>query len=198
MKSNIFLSLTLLLWIFTSCSKNEEMQTKSVDGVTNINKQAILQILSTPDKESQKTMYRALNNYEKNDIWKQKFDYYLLNKQLALEQNDFIKSIANQLSPQLFVDGSTQSSLLNEKEIKENAIKLFGVNEAALIFADLSLSSNNRTASLQSGACKCSTGSDWCATYMTCQQLTPCEPQDGCGLLWQHRCNGICSTEAES
>ena len=59
MKSNIFLSLTLLLWIFTSCSKNEEMQTKSVDGVTNINKQAILQILSTPDKESQKTMYRA-------------------------------------------------------------------------------------------------------------------------------------------
>ena len=187
----------LLSLIISACSKTEQSQTVPAYGRTEIDKQAISQILGTTNKENQKTMYRALNHFEKNHIWQQKFDNYRSNMELTQEQDEFIKFVTNQLSPQLFEKGSAAALQLNEKEIREKAINLFGVNEAAFIFADLALVSNDDPSSLMAVGCKCSTRSDWCATYMNCRLLEPCEPQDGCGFLWQSRCNGMCSIFGE-
>lgn len=178
---------------FTSCYKNEDIKNPIAENNSKINQAAIFQTLTNTSIDNQKTMYRALNSYEKNEIWQQRFGDYIANNNLTKPQLDFVTKIIGKLSPQLFEVGAATEKMINEKAIREDAIKLFGIDEAAFIFADISPSYSNVNTPPEGGTgCKCSRTSDWCATYMTCEKIT-CTSQDGCGLLFLHTCNGMCS-----
>lgn len=183
----------LLIILITSCSKNEISQV--VDS-KKISTEAIQQVLSSDNVESQKAMYRALNKYEKNEIWSQKFIKFLATQKLSISQRTFLNNIISDLQPDLFEEGTVVRLAFNEKEMRTTAISLFGMNDAVSLLTSLVISDvSNGNTFVEPGPsadeCKCNRDHDWCATYMYCRKRV-CDTGTGCGTLFLYTCNGLC------
>lgn len=181
-----------LLFIFaiSSCSKSDTGTDVSVE----MNQGAIQQLLDANNLESQKTMYRSLNSVEKNEVWRQRFENYLKTPRLSPSQKLFVQDLLGILEPKLFDQGSSLLATL-EKQLRRDAITLFGVGEATTLLTTLGpITITHLDDPAEPGLgnnCKCNRTDDWCATYMYCRERV-CDPVSGCGTLWQHTCNGLC------
>ena len=89
---------------------------------------------------------------------------------------------------------------LNSENLKDRAIKLFGINTAFELIASLNftpLKGENSITPLDYPGerdCKCSIISDWCSGNLDCW-MAPSDPTStGCGTFWAYACDGKCQS----
>ncbi len=180
----IIISIAFLTIIF-GCQKSNTNQVFNL----KINQGAIQQVLSENDVYLQKSMYRALNENERFEIWNKKFEALLSSGKLNIQQAEFITFLKNTISPSFF-KGNTTRRTLDGDFIKNKGIELFGVDEAFKILASLSSPQSDYKQQWNKN-CSCSHTSQWCGNG-TCPFDACNESSLGCGSLLAYACNGIC------
>jgi hypothetical protein len=193
----IFLTLSISVLLFCSCSNNETSDVQNSET-------KISAVLNEKNYESQKVMYQMLSAEDKFKIWQDKIDEAINNDDLNKNQIILLNEIKSKLLVIYFEDSKS-----DEKEIFKNVYlknylekcqkefeynyfyktfftlngKLPGDN-----FDDLDGDGNNPN-------CTCNQGSIWsCAGVSSdCKSSNKCtSTTDGCGFLTMFECNGRC------
>lgn len=144
-----------------SCKKNSALSETEV--LTSDNP-AIRQVFNESNVALQKNMYRLLSVNEKLEVWDKKFALLLSSNKLNDNQKVFIKGIKNDLS--LYFSKNYKISEVDNKNLKDKAVQLFGVNEAFNILANVN---EAQPLIIQPPPdCSCSRASDYCDGTSSC------------------------------
>ena len=97
-----------------------------------------------------------------------------MNTNLTEDQRIFISNLEKKIVPEIFLSPNNSNKIvLDDREIKSTAIKLFGVADAYSLLVMINESKNIREANAVPVApgCGCSTSSDWCSGEATCHRV---------------------------
>ncbi len=135
-------------------------------------------------------MYLSLTAAEKLSYWQKKFDKLIADGKLNENQNIFLSNLKNTLTEDLFVLGSATQEQFNDEVVKQNAIELFGVDEAFAIIASVGMPHLELQRWYKD--CVCSGRSDWCGSKSACGYGTCNGSSWGCGTILIRACDGLC------
>lgn len=137
----------------------------------------------------QRSMFKLLSTEEKSTLWKSKFEIYLQNSELSEVQKVFVEKLIGVIRPELYNNlNPSYPNNVNEKLLRETALKLFGVKESYNLLGTIS---NPNVAAPAPGNCSCSKSSDWCHEALYCSTWL-CNETSGCGTFLAYTCNGKC------
>lgn len=201
----IYCGLIFTLMLF-GCNKSDSFyDIEGIDKLENVNMVAISQVQLSTDLNKQRQYFYLLSPNEKYVIWKERFNDLIKGGKLNKKQFDLVQKISSQLSTDLFnTKSSVNQKFKNESafEFTKEAISIFGVEEATIIFTTLFSNSkylsNGQKEYATSGAenCNCKVGVNLCWLPSVpdggCQQNGCIRQEEFCGFLLQQPCDGFC------
>ncbi len=207
LKSQFALLIAGLL-IMSSCTKTTQSETEpqinnSDEKVAFQRKTTITRAyLLTLSPSVRKATYNTCTPTEKYNIWLDKKNQVLGLTVWNSAQLSDLNSIFNQLSINLFTDGSAEDiSFKNtfEPTWVASAIPNFNENTIKRIVNTLDdIDPNYLNDDIfeedDNNNCKCSSGSDWCIPFLgDCEKRNSCKKKkSGCGTFWRWACDGLC------
>ncbi|MGW8552556.1 bacteriocin fulvocin C-related protein [Streptomyces tubercidicus] len=136
-----------------------------------------------------KAIYQAISPQERSQAWLEHFAKLRAERpDLSATQERVFRDLV-ELTPRVFASPARHTAEL--RALSERARRAFGVEGAYALIARLGPPDAR---SARRGDCDCSRGDGyWCLFHgaTKCGPIS-CNPQDGCGDLWNERCNGIC------
>jgi hypothetical protein len=180
-----------LLFISISCSTDDNTLNEG------INQSKINEVLNQNDYETQKVMYRMLNQNEKLTLWDNKINNLILNNNLNKKQVELLNELKINLKTEIF----NQVSSENKTIFKTVFVKDF-LNKSKSVFASEFFFDNFYNIQLKIAPidselpdCTCNKGSAFSCGWnsVTCRESDKCsDTDDGCGFLLLYSCNGRC------
>lgn len=167
---------------------------------------------SNGDQESQKVVYRLLNENEKFLLWKNRFDILSQESQLKASQRALVLELRDKLTVSVFSDTRNDEQEYFKNIYIPNYLERlkneFSFDEIRILFYSLStysfspgginelqaFDSSDRGGGDAKKDCNCNQNSLFsCNAGLGCQNKT-CEKKSwGCGIFLLWECNGLCS-----
>lgn len=149
-----------------------------------------------------KAVISALPITQRAALWREQFQFYLRNGEFSAAGRAFLEEAGQKVEVFLLASESSEGKdIPGLEEFGQEAITLFGREQAAQMFANIGVDTPEVVAPLRtdgSGECSCNNGSaNWCGNvnFWTCQAGDPpcTTTAHGCGWLLVQECNGICA-----
>lgn len=181
------LSIVILFTFFNFSCKKLDHNSDQVNG------DAISAVSNAKSREMMKNSYALLNSEEKLAMWSQHFDTFVSENELTEDQLNFISDFKQQwLQIELFDQkGDLFDNFTSQiSSIKENAIKILGVDYAYTLLFDLNME-GKAAPPANDNDCHCSKTDSYC-NVGSCEANGCKQSSWGCGTLWMFSCGGVC------
>ncbi|RZK10942.1 MAG: hypothetical protein EOO46_08715 [Flavobacterium sp.] len=208
MKKFIFICIVAMGMLSCSTDQTNDANLNEADA---LKMESVLK--SNGDQESQKVVYRLLNENEKFLLWKNRFDVLSQESQLKASQRVLFRELRDRLKVSFFSDtGNDEKEYFKNIFVPNYLERLedeFTFNEINLVFYSLNAYSispgrinelqefdpNDRGSSGDAAKdCNCNKGSLFgCGASQSCGSRTCESSSTGCGFLWAWECNGNCN-----